>query len=951
MAGYSDYHMQDMSGGGVHPPPVGLEAFGPQPYVQPAYGQPAYGQPAPPPSQNLYPNVADSQSPDNVKIGLEAPNEEVSNELGNKDGGNSDEIKGQTEEEPKTRDVDTLKTLYFRDGVRRIDYVLVYEYGKKEKNADEGDGESKKKAKRKEFEANLRDEHGLELEYEDERMSADGKTCFIKVHAPWQKLTEVAEGMKVKMPIQENDIENNDMEECCRRIPNPFELSNEFIPEEKDVFTCVFVQSRQTEYIGHEDHDKFFTPAERSRIVYEILERCKYDAENSKFGIEHMVGNGSYTAAFPLHEGNYTSEHSMLTHGAENDRRLLYEEWARPGRWYKYQPLDLVRKYFGEKIGIYFAWLGYYTCALFPAAIIGLLCFIYGCIAMSTNPVQLETCDKNGMGNTTMCPLCNEKCDYWLLYESCLYTQIVLLFDNYASVFFALVSSLWATLFMEFWKRKQFGIQYDWDLFGFEDHEENTRPEFEAKAPDTRINPVTKEEEPYVSFRARFPRFCATALVILFMLCLVLACVLGVIVYRIAVSSAIAATASGFVSSYSSIITTCTASVINLVLIMILNKIYEKIAVWLTDMEMHRTETEWEDSFTFKMYLFSFVNYYSSIFYIAFFKGQLTGYPGEYDTIFGFRVEECDPGGCLPELCLQLAIIMVGKQAYNNCQELLVPKFMNWCSARSAKKKEKEEGDVYSRWEQDYDLRLPNKHGLFDEYLEMVLQFGFVTLFVAAFSLAPLFALINNIIEIRLDAYKFTTQFRRPRAARAQDIGIWYGILDGVGKLSVVTNAFVIAITSEFVPRLVYIFRYSMDGSLTGYVNNSLSYFDTNDFEEGTAPEDTSCPWTDVGDCPICRYKDYRQPPWGMEPYARTLQHWHVLAARLAFVVVFEHVVFFLKWFIDYLIPDVPTKVKDEIKRENYLAKEAFYRAQLNQSKIKELKDGGGNGNAATVSV
>ena len=39
--------------------------------------------------------------------------------------------------------------------------------------------------------------------------------------------------------------------------------------------------------------------------------------------------------------------------------------------------------------------------------------------------------------------------------------------------------------------------------------------------------------------------------------------------------------------------------------------------------ERPRTDTEYEDSFTFKMFLFQFINYYSSIFYIAFFKGRL----------------------------------------------------------------------------------------------------------------------------------------------------------------------------------------------------------------------------------------------------------------------------------------------------------------------------------------
>jgi hypothetical protein len=66
-------------------------------------------------------------------------------------------------------------------------------------------------------------------------------------------------------------------------------------------------------------------------------------------------------------------------------------------------------------------------------------------------------------------------------------------------------------------------------------------------------------------------------------------------------------------------------------------------------------------------------------------------------------------------------------------------------------------------WEQDYHLQDPGRLALFDEYLEMsnitfyltwkysnyksflVIQYGFVTLFVAAFPLAPLFALLVSV--------------------------------------------------------------------------------------------------------------------------------------------------------------------------------------------------------------
>lgn len=69
-----------------------------------------------------------------------------------------------------------------------------------------------------------------------------------------------------------------------------------------------------------------------------------------------------------------------------------------------------------------------------------------------------------------------------------------------------------------------------------------------------------------------------------------------------------------------------------------------------------------------------------------------------------------------------------------------------------------------------------------------VLQFGFITIFVAAFPLAPLFALLNNWVEIRLDAHKFVCEYRRPVAERAQNIGVWFSILEALSHLSVIAN-------------------------------------------------------------------------------------------------------------------------------------------------------------------
>uniref|UniRef100_A0A3B4BFY9 Anoctamin n=1 Tax=Periophthalmus magnuspinnatus TaxID=409849 RepID=A0A3B4BFY9_9GOBI len=255
-------------------------------------------------------------------------------------------------------------------------------------------------------------------------------------------------------------------------------------------------------------------------------------------------------------------------------------------------------------------------------------------------------------------------------------------------------------------------------------------------------------------------------------------------------------------------------------------------------------------------------------------------------------MEECAPPGCLIELCIQLSMIMLGKQLIqNNVFEILVPKLKKMYRSFQEQKGERkaaeeEENEVEGkRPKQQYhkDYTLEPFEGVTPEYMEMIIQFGFVSLFVASFPLAPAFALLNNVIEIRLDASKFVTEIRRPDAVRCKDIGIWYHILSGISKFAVITNAFVISFTSEFVPRMVYQYMYSVNGTMAGYTEHSLSYFNVSNFAPGSAPTSTL-----VTGVSMCRYKDYRDPPWAPEAYTFSKQYWAMLAAKLAFVIFFQ---------------------------------------------------------------
>lgn len=157
---------------------------------------------------------------------------------------------------------------------------------------------------------------------------------------------------------------------------------------------------------------------------------------------------------------------------------------------------------------------------------------------------------------------------------------------------------------------------------------------------------------------------------------------------------------------------------------------------------------------------------------------------------------------------------MIGKQAFNSILEVIMPKIWRKIMAikvgltKCFSSKEHEHHKDTERWWRDLKLLDWGPRSLFPEYLEMgktsflitifkifiqissslVLQYGFVTIFVAAFPLAPFFALLNNILEMRLDANKLLTHHRRPVSQRVRDIGVWYRILDCIGKLSVITN-------------------------------------------------------------------------------------------------------------------------------------------------------------------
>ncbi|XP_014838626.1 PREDICTED: anoctamin-1-like [Poecilia mexicana] len=894
-----------------------------------------------------------------------------------------------SEPPPPESGIDLGPGLFFADGKRKVDYILCYKYKKRrsskprlsissngnlpiilpirlEAEAESGEAggaagdaedskltEEEKALMREEFEAGLL-EAGLQIERDKEKLNG---ISFIRLHIPWSILSREAELQKIKVAVKKKcelrkrtgiagmwdtvisqlnrpfqpDVPDNDIHKDSQSHVNFKTLKHSFIRDKLHLYD---IKSTAT----------LFDNATRSRIVAEIISRTTCTRTCQTTGISSLLARGVYISAFPLHDGPFTRRGRK---DQRNERQLLHEEWANYGVMFKYQPVDLIRKYFGEQIGLYFAWLGVYTQLLIPPSVLGIIVFLYGILTVDTNVPSQETCDDNL--NITMCPLCDAVCDYWRLSSVCSLARASYLFDNGATVLFAIFMSLWAACFLEHWKRRQMCLKHSWDLTSLEHEEERVqdelRPEYEealqekkaklkaqAKKKLTQAGEgvdgetdqmlASQPEPESLDIEDHLSGYVINVSTLLLLIFVTFSAVFGVVVYRICMLSVWSMNPDPEAKASVRMTVTTTGIILNMLVVLVLEEVYGAIAVWLTELELPKTEEEFEERLIFKSFFLKSMNAFAPIFYVAFFKGRFAGRPGDYVYVFGdYRMEECAPPGCLIELCIQLSMIMLGKQLIqNNVFEILIPKMKKMYRTiqeekgkkRAAESEENETEEIRPKQQFDKDFALEPFEGVSPEYMEMIIQYGFVSLFVASFPLAPAFALLNNVIEIRLDAAKFVTEIRRPDAVRCKDIGIWYNILCGISKFSVITNAFVISFTSEFVPRMVYQYMYSGNGTMSGYTEHSLSYFNVSNFPPGTAPTTTL-----ITGVSMCRYKDYRDPPWASDAYTFSKQYWSVLAARLAFVIFFQNLAMFLSMLVAWMIPDVPRSLREQLKKEN----------------------------------
>merc|ERR1719333_1465556 len=80
-------------------------------------------------------------------------------------------------------------------------------------------------------------------------------------------------------------------------------------------------------------------------------------------------------------------------------------------------------------------------------------------------------------------------------------------------------------------------------------------------------------------------------------------------------------------------------------------------------------------------------------------------------------------------------------------------------------------------------------------------QYGYITLFSAAFPGAPLMAFVNNMFQMRTDGYKYLCTYRRIQPYGVEDIGTYQSIFELMNYTGVMSSFLSIIYRTRVIPK------------------------------------------------------------------------------------------------------------------------------------------------------
>ncbi|KAF5004519.1 hypothetical protein FDECE_9003 [Fusarium decemcellulare] len=479
--------------------------------------------------------------------------------------------------------------------------------------------------------------------------------------------------------------------------------------------------------------DEPVVEAERLRLIYLMITKPR---DEGGAGITPTSPKWKYVdSVFPLHSHSFNKD--------------WIKQWSSK---YTLEQADIdnIRDKFGESVAFYFAFLrSYFRFLVIPSA------FGFGA---------------------------------WLLLGQ-------------FSFLYALLCGLWSVVFFEYWKKQEVDLAVQWGVRGVSSIQQS-RPEFEWE--HEAEDPVTGEP---VKVYPPLKRVKTQLLQIPFALACVIA--LGALIVtanslEVFINEVYQGPGKQYLKGFlpTIVLVLGTPTISGLLM---------SAAEKLNAMENYATVDAHDAALIQKQFVLNFMTSYMALFFTAFvyipfghiLVPFLEFWRRTAQTItfsekpLPTRDFQINPA----RISNQMFYFTVTAQIVNFATEVVVPYVKREVFAKAKQLKatpkvqddHEEEAEFLERVRKECTLEVYDVSG---DYREMVMQFGYVSMFSVAWPLASCFFLVNNWVELRSDALKIAISSRRPIPWRTDSIGPWLTALSFISWLGSITSSSIVYLCS-----------------------------------------------------------------------------------------------------------------------------------------------------------
>ncbi|CAD8200754.1 unnamed protein product [Paramecium pentaurelia] len=478
------------------------------------------------------------------------------------------------------------------------------------------------------------------------------------------------------------------------------------------------------------------------------LHQLKGQGDKKKQFFEPLKKNGFIIDKEPTEGEKYLRDlFKELADEAEStdfDSESLVQESQFNYRIPWFVPIDSIRDYFGEKIALYFDFLSYYAKQLWYMAIVSIIT------------------------------------------QGIMYSATIELRQT-AIIGFSIIIIIWSTFFMEFWKREQvyFSVRFGQQNF---EADEAERPAFEGDFIRSVLNDDLNEEF-YSPFKRKMKQLLALSISAIIIGC-VIGCVIGINILKNTLIE----------QQLDQNLSNTIPSILQAVSINFFNFIYNKVGQSFNVLENHKILSTYENSLVAKFTIFRFVNNFIQFFITSF----LSSY---FVQLKLCQVNLSIPNDCFQILSNQMTTIFLTNIISLQIPKLVAPIIKAFIQNLLTKKDEKLVEHPFNLIDEEIERQLKLEpyqtneevDGSVNDYMELAIQFSYLSLFGLAFPACYILAFIQNVLKLQVDKYNFFNYSRRPFPQGASSIGNWLIIFEMISFLAIFTNAGLIVFTSEII--------------------------------------------------------------------------------------------------------------------------------------------------------